>query len=773
MTFLNKRVQESIKQAKLLSQMSEISYRALNGTRQTRSSFTNNDLKEQADTDKPAVGSLTSEMIAQYKREEEEQNKYVDPKGNEFLYAPTGITPTIAAPSLVDVTSLGKPATPTDVQAQENKYGTLLQEIKDKKQEVENKKIEKQEKEIEMKRKEKEKNEALAEYTKFKKEETDSTTKLADDKTAYADLKKLTTPTSREQAKIRRFDVTIPKLEARVTELGTLISDAATKWSQFDTEEKAIDTEIKTIEKDIKAIKTAIVLSENRLPGIKKVIETYKDNIKENEIITRDTERENKQQLKAYQDTFNIMNKNRYQVTQDPNETDADFIKRIQSLESLAFDKNIFKDRATTEGNKKFMKNLKDITRDDIKISKIVSSFPVPEEVFLINSNWPSILNILKKQFGVNNQAISSDDYVIEINDALETVQSGKLPSITVVAPPGGSAATLPTPFATPGATPAAGPGLLASLAASLGGTPAVPATPGATVPVSSVSSALMNDIPNASGTASGFTYETQNNSLAIQNNVGETVYIKIAIQKGLKKILFSMTDNNAGSFKAFNFVYGSGAISFKQFVKDFFKDQFLYNQMFGSGDNYEKIYDFLKNTHSLYDVPANLLKSVQHDGKTIVGYGLNTQSIPDICNFGKNIILLKKLYYNNILSIKNKKMHAIEYFTNVKVSDNFVDVILQLCKGAKPNINKLTPDEKQLLDTLLHVCGIKKSSASSTNKDDVINELKNKFKLAEGQLRAGNNNPVVIKELKDILKKLTLYNVVSLKNSKDYLKQF
>ena len=131
-----------------------------------------------------------------------------------------------------------------------------------------------------------------------------------------------------------------------------------------------------------------------------------------------------------------------------------------------------------------------------------------------------------------------------------------------------------------------------------------------------------------------------------------------------------------------------------------------------------------------------------------------------------------KKLYYNNILSVKNKKMHAIEYFTNVKVSDNFVDVILQMCKNSKPNINNLTPDEKQLLDTLLHVCGIK-SSANSSKKDDVVNELKNKFKLAEGQLRAGNNNPLVVKELKDILKKLTLYNVVSLKNSKDYLKQF
>ena len=120
MSFLNKRVEDSIKQAKLLAQMSELSYRALNGTRQTRSNFINNDLKEQADTDKPAVGSLTSEMIAQYKREEEEKNKYVDPKsGDEFLYAPTGMTPTLNTPTLVPVSSLGTAATITDLEKEQ------------------------------------------------------------------------------------------------------------------------------------------------------------------------------------------------------------------------------------------------------------------------------------------------------------------------------------------------------------------------------------------------------------------------------------------------------------------------------------------------------------------------------------------------------------------------------------------------------------------------------------------------------------------------------
>jgi hypothetical protein len=668
MSFLNKRVEDSIKQAKLLAQMSEMSYRSLNGTRQTRSSFINNDLKEQPDTDKPAVGSLTSEMIAQYKREQEEQNKYVDPStGDEFQFAPAGIAPTLKAPALVPVSSLGAPATVADVETEKNNYDTILQNLRNKKKERKDKIREGKEKEKQV-------------------------TEL-DPKTDKA-------------------------------QIATLTKDIAT-----------LLTEVKNIQNvDIPPLETALEQSE-------KDIEMLKDNIKENEIIVRDQEKENKQKLKEYQDTFNIMNKNRYQVTQDPTETDADFIARIQSLEKLAFDPNIFKDRAATEGNKKFMKNLKDITRDEVKISEIVKSFPSPEEVFLINSNWPYILNILKRQFGFNNPGISASEYKSEIDEALDSVQTGKTTNITVQAPS--------TTVATPGPPATPGPGAPAT-------------TPG-----------LANDIPDDTGAPSGFQYEEDDNSLVILNPKGDIVYIKIAESKTLKKILFSKTDNNQGSFKAFNFTNTSGELSFKQFKTDFFgTNTYEYNQMFGADLNYIKIYDYLKRYFSLTDINKGDLKKVQHEGKTIVGYGLKTESIPDICHFGKNIILLKKLYYNNILSVKNKKMHAIEYFTNVKVSDNFVDVILQMCKNSKPNINNLTQDEKQLLDTLLHVCGIK-SSANSSKKDDVINELKNKFKLAEGQLRAGNNNPLVIKELKDILKKLTLYNVVTLKNSKDYLKQF
>ena len=158
-----------------------------------------------------------------------------------------------------------------------------------------------------------------------------------------------------------------------------------------------------------------------------------------------------------------------------------------------------------------------------------------------------------------------------------------------------------------------------------------------------------------------------------------------------------------------------------------------------------------------------------------IVGYGIINDNIPKQVNFGKNIILLNKLYYKNILSVKDQNLHAVEYLPNVKVSDNFVDIIFSMTKNKQPSketINNLSTDEQHLLDTLLYISGIKSASVSS-NKDDIIKELKEKLRLAEGQIKAGNDNPLVKEELKDIIKKLYLYNVVSLKNSKEYLKQF
>ena len=59
------------------------------------------------------------------------------------------------------------------------------------------------------------------------------------------------------------------------------------------------------------------------------------------------------------------------------------------------------------------------------------------------------------------------------------------------------------------------------------------------------------------------------------------------------------------------------------------------------------------------------------------------------------------------------------------------------------------------------------------TNKDGNIKELKDRLKLVESEIRAGNNNAVVKKEMKEIIQKLHLYKVISHNNGKAYLNQF
>ena len=42
-------------------------------------------------------------------------------------------------------------------------------------------------------------------------------------------------------------------------------------------------------------------------------------------------------------------------------------------------------------------------------------------------------------------------------------------------------------------------------------------------------------------------------------------------------------------------------------------------------------------------------------------GFGLN--KIPETAQFGKNIALFKKLYFNNIVSVKDSNLNSIEGF--------------------------------------------------------------------------------------------------------------
>jgi hypothetical protein len=194
---------------------------------------------------------------------------------------------------------------------------------------------------------------------------------------------------------------------------------------------------------------------------------------------------------------------------------------------------------------------------------------------------------------------------------------------------------------------------------------------------------------------------------------------------------------------------------------------------------DYKKIFGIQKKKSDIY---AYLKKKLKAEMKT--GSGMHQieedkefehkEEIPKVINFGRNKLLLHKLYYNNILSVKDSKMHSIENMPNKHVSDNFVKMVYNIYNNKIHNNDfNLSNSEQELLSLLLYVSGLNKKNNIDIKRDDNIKKLKERFTLVESQIKAGNNNPVVKEELKQIIKKLYLFKVISLNIAKDYIKQF
>jgi hypothetical protein len=131
----------------------------------------------------------------------------------------------------------------------------------------------------------------------------------------------------------------------------------------------------------------------------------------------------NKDITRKYTETFNMTNRDRYSVQQDPNEDDTVYLNCIKQIESQPYDPNIFKEKVVNEGNLLLMSNLRNSLRDDVKISEIVTSFS-PEEVFMINTNWKEIQEQLRVKFGINNPSKTIKDYHEDIINIIKTLQS-------------------------------------------------------------------------------------------------------------------------------------------------------------------------------------------------------------------------------------------------------------------------------------------------------------------------------------------------------------
>jgi hypothetical protein len=159
---------------------------------------------------------------------------------------------------------------------------------------------------------------------------------------------------------------------------------------------------------------------------------------------------------------------------------------------------------------------------------------------------------------------------------------------------------------------------------------------------------------------------------------------------------------------------------------------------------------------------------------RTNTEYGEGIQEkLPKFCRLGKCDVNLHKLFYKNVLSITHNG-YKIPGAKNTPVSDEFVKLVMDLCKGVYPStkdLNKLSPMEMQTFDSLLYLAGLHKRVENTADK--TIPKLKKRIELIGGEIQAGNTNTLLKDELRDIVYKLYHMNEITQNAASDYLKQF
>ena len=498
---------------------------------------------------------------------------------------------------------------------------------------------------------------------------------------------------------------------------------------------------IQTIEQDIRATEGNIKALEKDLQDKQNIMESFITNIETNKQIVIRHNQEIKLNLEKYRESLLALNRNRLRIEEKlPNETDEDYLQRMKDIETEQQDVDLYKEKAALHQILILKKNLRNIFNKDDLIENIVKSYK-PEEIYIINTYFKQIQEYFLETFGQNNTNLKLSEIIDIIKGILYKIQNPVIEYEIEPEEPTAAAAAVAAPT-------------------------------------------TINQLIHTSGKPTDFEYGTDNDAFYIGNSKnGNHIWFKVAdVGNGKKILLYSNTDNARGNFKQVMERHSSNTN--EDDVLSNIVDKYLNMNGFAKHQLMPKEYRRLNNViqeletkHSITPLKQGISSRKSLTGIKRYGYGIAVrdpeEELPQYTDFGNLVIMPRKLYYKNILSLKMKNGHSIEGLHNTKVSNLFVDIIMDMYKNKNitSTLKSLNPNEQHLMNSILYQAGLHKKY--STNNNDTLKYLKDKHKILEGEILSGNNNPELLKELKEILLNLYHLNAISLPSLKKYLKQF
>ena len=509
---------------------------------------------------------------------------------------------------------------------------------------------------------------------------------------------------------------------------------------QLKLDIKQKNNEATLIRKEIKRIKTEI----------EAVNVNFQDKLLEREqhnaLIT--IKRQNNRDLvEKYKQELNILNSDKFQMTQLPTETEAQYLERLQQNAIQDIPEHELQD-AQREVQRKFREKMKELIKNASKIDQVCNTI---DELGKIDNKaqllkiWTYVKTKFLSLYGFDNKAVSPT----EIVELFNLILSRGLEEAIYNKPK-------------------------SSIAPSLTGITA-------------------EAIPN------------ENTLLIVNQTTQKPLYLKSVIVSGGNymnyssslRLLYSFTGNK-GSFKQyFDKQKGRVAPPDRKGINNKLNEsgddiegetgitRKDLNQIFNQQGDHVNSDQIAKKLCEIYKIqpllPADTDQENYGVSKTSTtknhvqyGYGIENKDIPKYASFGNILINMQKLYYQHIISAKDKNMKSINGLPNHKASEKFASIILNLLEGIHPTreeINRLATNDRQYYDRLIHLGKLHKQLPST--HENTIGELKKRLKLLEGEINIGNTSPQLKHEIKQILIQLFHFKTITKKQIDDYLKQF
>jgi len=481
---------------------------------------------------------------------------------------------------------------------------------------------------------------------------------------------------------------------------------------QYKEAQEYMQTEINNLNMQLRFLNDEVVRIHNK-------VHREAQGIEHNKAIISGVKQRNEMKVKEYQDALNILNKGAFQMNKLFDESEDDYLLRLQENAEIAtVDESLF--AAQEYARTKFKENLKELIRNPSIIESIANLLKVPplneereiEIKQLINKTFPRFKTLFIELYGINNKAVTPSDIYQFILAYADNKEDSYVKSFLEVKQEKKENEKIKAP-----------------------------------------SESIFTITNSKTGTKVYF-----------MPIVDETEQFRLLWSISTFRNTFREVVGNA-SYKEIKELTNIGMTEIKRLLGGNKPPSFLASSLIHK--NHIKPISF-------NDVNKPFEKYDEKYGEELYGWGLKPEKIPEAVPFGKLRLYLHKLYYKNNLVVKNKDNSNIVGMPNIKVSDEFVKIILKILKGDKireHDLDILKTVELHLYNRLITLADLHKKIPIENDK--TIQHLKHRLELIQGEIESGNNSKELVKELHGIVHGLKNFGVISIRDATSFIKQF